>query len=121
MEETREYYAKKREEWLLIDSTPKYLIKVEQALTEEKNRVRDYLNPASEEKLLREVEDEILDRVKTDLLHKERSGCCVLFANDESEDLQRMFCLFSRLENGLQPMASIVEKFICARLGSGEK
>ena len=36
-----------------------------------------------------------------------------LLANDKSEDLQRMFRLFSRLENGLQPMASIVEKFIC--------
>ena len=34
-----------------------------------------------------------------------------LLANDKSEDLQRMFRLFSRL--GLQPMASIVEKFIC--------
>ena len=132
LDTTREYYAKKREEWLLMDSTPEYLIKVEQALTEEENRVRDYLNPASEDKLLHVVEDEILDRVKTDLLHKEGSGCWVLLANDKSEDLQRMFRLFSRLENGLQPMASIVEKFICgmgneivqqrqSRLDSGEK
>jgi len=132
LDTTREYYAKKKEEWLLMDSTPEYLIKAEQALTEEKNRVRDYLNPASEDKLLRVVEDEILDRAKTNLLHKEGSGCWVLLANDKSEDLQRMFRLFSRLENGLKPMASIVEKFICGmgneivqqrqyRLDSGEK
>lgn len=66
------------------------------------------------------------------LLEKEGSGCSVLLANDKAEDLQRMFQLFSRLENGLHPMASIVEKFVTsqgnaciekrqARLDSGQK
>eukprot|EP00979_Chaetoceros_neogracilis_P008475 scaffold1887_cov267-Chaetoceros_neogracile.AAC.8 len=129
---TREYYAKKREEWIVADSTPEYLIKAEKVLLEEKNRVHDYLNPASEGKLLRVVEEEILEKVETVLLEKEGSGCRVLLSNDKSEDLQRMFHLFSRLENGLQPIASIVEKFICdmgneivqqrqSRLDSGEK
>jgi|AntRauTorckE5430_2_1112549.scaffolds.fasta_scaffold03384_2 cullin 1 len=128
---TREYYAKKREEWIVADSTPEYLIKAEKVLLEEKNRVHDYLNPASEGKLLRVVEEEILEKVETVLLEKEGSGCRVLLSNDKSEDLQRMFHLFSRLENGLQPIASIVEKFICdmgneivqqrqSRLDSGE-
>jgi cullin 1 len=107
------------------------LIKAEKVLLEEKNRVHDYLNPASEGKLLRVVEEEILEKVETVLLEKEGSGCRVLLSNDKSEDLQRMFHLFSRLENGLQPIASIVEKFICdmgneivqqrqSRLDSGE-
>ena len=132
LDATREYYAKKREEWIVADSTPEYLIKAEKVLTEEKNRVHDYLNPASEGKLLRVVEEEILEKVETVLLEKEGSGCRVLLSNDKSEDLQRMFRLFSRLENGLQPIASIVEKFISdmgneivqqrqARLDSGEK
>jgi cullin 1 len=132
LESTREYYAKKRQEWIATDSTPDYLIKAEAALNEERNRVADYLNQSSESKLLKVVEEEILEKVETVLLEKEGSGCRVLLANDKSEDLQRMFRLFSRLENGLNPMASIVENFICgmgmdviirrqARLDGGEK
>lgn len=132
LDATRKYYAKKREEWMVSDSTPEYLIKAEKVLTEEKNRVHEYLNPASEGKLLRVVEEEILKKVETNLLEKEGSGCRVLLSNDKSEDLQRMFRLFSRLEDGLQPIAAIVERFICdmgnevlqqrqSRLESGEK
>lgn len=132
LEATRAYYARKREDWIAKDSTPDYLIKVEKALNEEKTRVAEYLNPASEPKLRRVVEDEILQKVQMNLLEKEGSGCRVLLANDKAEDLKRMFQLFSRLESGLQPMANIVESFITemgsacvdkrqARLDSGEK
>jgi len=132
LEATRSYYGRKREDWIAKDSTPDYLIKAEKALGEEKTRVIEYLNPATEPKLRRVVEDEILQKVQTNLLEKEGSGCAVLLANDKTDDLKRMFQLFSRLDNGLQPMADIVQKFITsqgvacvekreARLESGEK
>ena len=116
----------------MTDSTPEYLIKAEQVLTEESNRVKEYLNRGTETKLLEAVEDEILQKVLKQLLEKEGSGCKVLLANDKSEDLQRMFKLFGRLENGLAPMAEIVKHYISsmghevldqrqARLDEGEK
>lgn len=128
---TREYYAKKREDWI-NDSTPDYLIKAEEALNEERERVQDYLNSSSEPKILKVVEEEILERVEMVLLEKESSGCRALLQNDKSEDLQRMFRLFSRLENGLNPMSAILQNFISsmgddiinrrqARLDGGEK
>jgi len=128
---TREYYARKREDWI-NNSTPDYLIKAEDALDEERKRVEDYLNTSSEAKLLKVVEEEILEKVEMLLLEKESSGCRALLQNDKSEDLQRMFRLFSRLENGLNPMASILQNFITstgediinrrkARLDGGEK
>lgn len=78
------------------------------------------------------VEDEILQKVQNALLTKEGSGCKVLLENDKSEDLQRMFKLFARLEQGLAPMAEIVQAYIAskghdilnqrqARLDAGEK
>lgn len=132
LEATRAYYARKREDWISRDSTPDYLVKAENALTEERARVVEYLNSSSEPKIRRVVEDEILQKVQSNLLEKEGSGCRVLLANDKSEDLQRMFNLFSRLESGLQPMATIVENFITsmgtacidkrqARIDGGEK
>merc|ERR1711862_865388 len=111
-ENTREYYAKRRQEWIASDSTPDYLIKAERSLNEERNRVADYLNSATESKLLRVCEEEILEKVEQMLLEKEGSGCRALLTNDKSEDLRRMFRLFSRLEKGLNPMADIVQKFI---------
>lgn len=128
---TQEYYAKKREDWI-NDSTPDYLIKAEEALNQERERVHDYLNPSSEVKILKVLDDEILERVEMVLLEKESSGCRALLQNDKSEDLQRMFRLFSRLENGLNPMAAILQSFISsmgddiinrrqARLDGGEK
>eukprot|EP00522_Entomoneis_paludosa_P012166 CAMPEP_0172446934 /NCGR_PEP_ID=MMETSP1065-20121228/6368_1 /TAXON_ID=265537 /ORGANISM="Amphiprora paludosa, Strain CCMP125" /LENGTH=759 /DNA_ID=CAMNT_0013198123 /DNA_START=126 /DNA_END=2405 /DNA_ORIENTATION=- len=147
LESTREYYAKKRDEWI-NDSTPDYLIKAEDALTDERTRVSDYLNANSEGNLLKVVEEELLEKVETELLEKESSGCRALLQNDKSEDLQRMFRLFSRLESsnnssnanasatpnsaGLQPIATIVQDFITnqgmdvvqrrqARLDGGEK
>jgi cullin 1 len=128
---TQEYYAKKREDWI-NDSTPDYLIKAEDALNQERERVHDFLNPSSELRILKVVEEEILERVEMVLLEKESSGCRALLQNDKSEDLQRMFRLFSRLENGLNPMAAILQNFISsmgddiinrrqARLDGGEK
>ena len=132
LDATREYYGKKREEWIVRDSTPEYLIKAEQVLNEESARVKEYLNLATEPKLLKVVEEEILEKVELTLLEKEGSGCKVLLANDKSEDLQRMFKLFARLDNGLVPMAEIVQSYIAsmghevlnqrqARLDGGEK
>lgn len=46
------------------------------------------------------------------LLEKEGSGCKVLLANDKSDDLSRMYRLFSRLPRGLEPMAEIIKDHI---------
>lgn len=108
---TREYYAKKRDEWINL-STPEYLIKAEEALDSEKARVHDYLNNSSESKLLKVVEEEILEKVEMALLEKESSGCRALLQNDKSDDLQRMFRLFARLENGLHPIATMLQEFV---------
>jgi len=136
LDSTREYYAMKRQKWIVEDSTPDYLIKAERVLNEERNRVMEYLNLASESKLLRVCEEEILEKVEMNLLEKEGSGCRILLANDKVDDLKRMFRLFSRLEGGpdkgLNPIANIVQTFIStmgnelilkrqARLDGGEK
>ena len=112
LDATRSFYALKSQEWIVTDSTPEYLIKAEHALEEEKVRVGEYLHPSSESKLLRVCLEELLEKVEMVLLEKEGSGFMALLANEKSEDLIRMFALFSRVENGLNPMANMVEQFI---------
>mmetsp|Transcript_10856 Transcript_10856/g.33497 ORF Transcript_10856/g.33497 Transcript_10856/m.33497 type:complete len:745 (-) Transcript_10856:58-2292(-) len=109
---TKEYYARKSQEWVESDDTPTYLAKAEVALDAEKARVSHYLNTASEPKLLRVCEHEILELRETVLLEKEGSGCRALLANDKAADLSRMYRLFSRVPNGLPPMAALVRAHI---------
>ncbi len=113
LEAMRIYYGQKRKDWIAKCSTPLYLTKTEKALEEEKTRIMEHLNfLITEPKICKVVEDEILQKVQMNLLEKKGSGCIFLLANNKTNDLQRMFHLFSRLESGLQTMAKIVEKFI---------
>ena len=109
---SKEFYARKASEWLAVDSTPAYLIKIEDVLEQEKARVQAYLNPETDAKLMRVIDEEALEKRQTDLLEKEGSGCRVLLVNDSFEDLGRMFRLFARLPDGLVPMAEIVRQHI---------
>jgi len=111
LDATREYYVRKRDAWI-NDSTPNYLIKAENALNEERTRLSEYLNSNTEKKILSVMDEEILEKVETTLLEKENYGCKGLLQNDKLDDLQGMFRLFQRLENGLVPMAAIVQKFM---------
>lgn len=67
----REFYSLKASSWMVDDSTPAYLQKVERILDEEKQRVLSYLNHESEKKVLHVVESEMLARKQTELLEKE--------------------------------------------------
>ena len=55
------------------------------------------MNPETEPKLMRAIEEEALEKRQEELLSKEGSGCRVLLSNDNFDDLQRMFRLFRRL------------------------
>jgi cullin 1 len=70
LNDTREFYARKSQEWLETDSTPVYLIKAENALEQEKARVANYLNSETEDKLLKVVIDELLDKHEATLLER---------------------------------------------------
>ena len=131
LQSTREYYSKHRQDWIVSYSMRDYLIKAERCLNEERNRVAEYLNSATEAKMLRVCEEEILGKVEQLLFEKEcvlekvqqillekEGGCRAIVTNDKIEDLHRVFRLFSRLEKGLNPVAEIIQKFI-SEMGNG--
>eukprot|EP00953_Heterococcus_sp_UTEX-ZZ885_P027119 14597-Heterococcus_DN1.PRE.1 len=93
---TREFYARKSQQWVENDSTPDYMVKAENALEAERARVASYLNSATEPKLLRVCDTEMLEKREQALLDKEGSGCRSLLKNEKHEDLSRMYRLFSR-------------------------
>lgn len=108
---TATFYSRKAAVWIQEDSCPDYMLKAEECLKRERDRVGHYLHASSEQKLLKEVEKEILAQYENQLIEKEHSGCAVLLRDDKTEDLSRMFRLFSRI-NGLQPVADIFRKHV---------
>jgi len=112
LEQTSVYYQKKTTDWLASDSTPVYLEKIENAISNEKIRVESYLNKETETKLLRVIESVGLEERLDEIIDKEGSGCLALLANDKLTDLERMYRMFSRLDGKLAPMADRFEKHV---------
>ena len=115
LKRTSDYYARQSRQWLEVDSIPIYLKKTELALKHELGRVRSYLHSSSESKLLTVCEYELLQTHKDALVDRENSGMIVLLAQDQNDDLMRMFNLFRRIPQGLMPMASTFKKFVLAQ------
>lgn len=109
---TASHYARKASVWIEEDSCPAYLIKAEECLGKEKERVGYYLHASSETKLLKEVERETLSEYETRLLEKEHSGAAALLRDDKTDDLARVFRLFKRVPSGLPPVAEIFKKHV---------
>ncbi len=57
-------------------------------------------------------EVEMLQNHEMTLLEREGSGCRALLANERTEDLTRLYSLFSKIPDGLEPVAVIVKNHI---------
>ena len=61
------------------------------------------------------IEHEILAEHETKLLEKEGSGVSWLLNNDRKEDLARLFRLFTRIPNGVDPIAKAFKDHVMER------
>ncbi|KAG9134398.1 hypothetical protein Leryth_023789 [Lithospermum erythrorhizon] len=114
LKDTAAYYSRKASNWILEDSCPDYMLKAEECLKREKDRVAHYLHSSSETKLLEKVQNELLSVYATQLLEKEHSGCHALLRDDKVGDLSRMYRLFSKIPRGLEPVAHIFKQHVTA-------
>eukprot|EP00268_Persea_americana_P017604 TRINITY_DN184_c0_g1_i6.p1 TRINITY_DN184_c0_g1~~TRINITY_DN184_c0_g1_i6.p1 ORF type:complete len:769 (-),score=156.54 TRINITY_DN184_c0_g1_i6:511-2817(-) len=131
LNDTAAYYSRKASNWILEDSCPDYMIKAEECLRKEKDRVSHYLHSSSEQKLLEiiskeyghqshmgyyvhKVQHELLSVYANQLLEKEHSGCHALLRDDKVDDLSRMYRLFSRIPRGLDPVSQIFKQHVTA-------
>eukprot|EP00243_Klebsormidium_subtile_P006329 TRINITY_DN2673_c0_g1_i1.p1 TRINITY_DN2673_c0_g1~~TRINITY_DN2673_c0_g1_i1.p1 ORF type:complete len:750 (+),score=285.37 TRINITY_DN2673_c0_g1_i1:24-2252(+) len=110
--DTAEFYSRKASTWIVDDSCPDYMRKAEECLRKEKERVGHYLHQSSETKLLEKVQHELLTTYENQLLEKEHSGAHALLRDDKTEDLSRMYRLFSRVPKGLEPVATIFRQHV---------
>ncbi|TVU20871.1 hypothetical protein EJB05_30472 [Eragrostis curvula] len=101
---TADYYSKKSQAWILEDTCPEYMMKAEEYLQKEKERVKHYLHSSTEEKLMEVAQRELLAKHTDQILKK-------LLFDDKVEDLSRMFRLFSRID-GLAPVSKVFKEHV---------
>lgn len=114
LEDAASYYSLKASNWIMEDSCPDYMLKSEECLRKERERVSNYLHSSSEPKLVEKVQHELLVVYATQLLDKEQSGCRALLKDNKVDDLSRMYRLYHKITRGLEPIAAIFKQHITA-------
>ncbi|VFQ78578.1 unnamed protein product [Cuscuta campestris] len=114
LKDTAAFYARKASKWIVEDSCPDYMLKAEECLKKEKERVSHYLHPNSEAKLLEKVQNELLVVYANQQLENEHSGLRALLRDDEREDLSRMYRLFQKIPKGLDLVANMFKEHVTA-------
>ncbi|KAF5815344.1 putative cullin protein, neddylation [Helianthus annuus] len=114
LKDTAAYYSRKASNWISEDSCLDYMLKAEECLKREKDRVLIYLHVSSVPKRLEKVQHELLTVYATQLLGNEQSGFHALLRDDKVDDLSRMYRLFSMIPRGLERVSSMFKQYVTA-------
>ncbi|XP_059436145.1 cullin-1-like [Corylus avellana] len=76
------YYSRKASSWFSNYSCPEYMLKVEECLKSERDRVSHYLLTSTEQKLVEKVQHMLVVVYQPQQLEKDQSGCCDLLRDD---------------------------------------
>lgn len=113
LDHTRKFYQDESVQYISQNTCSDYLKKAEKRIREEKTRVENYLHETTMEKIQELCDEEwILAHYKT-LIHMENSGCSWMFEHDKVQDLERMFCLFTRVPQTLKEVQRVMMDCIC--------
>jgi len=106
------YYRVRSSAWVEAESCPDYLVRTEECLHKEGERADGYLHASTKEKMLKDVYRTLLSDHQSTLMQKENSGVSALLRDEKTDDLARMYRLFSLVPNGLEPVADFFEKHV---------
>eukprot|EP00906_Rhabdomonas_costata_P004426 RCo006541 len=113
LEATRAFYSRAASAWMSEPGGNRtYLKRVEKCLAEEDSRANSYLHTSSRQPVIGVVEAELLSRYQMAILEDVDSGAEALLESWKTEELQRMYRLFKRVNKGLDQMAAILRDFI---------
>lgn len=97
---TETYYKAESEKFVTENSVVEYMKKAESRLNEEDARVNLYLHSSTQRPLLKSCET-VLIKSHAEILHEEFQN---LLNHDRQADIQRMYCLLSRVPESLDPL-----------------
>lgn len=110
--DTENYFAKEAAEFIAANPVTEYMKKVEIRLKEEKERCDLYLHESTQDLLAKTLEKVLITK-QLELFQNEFGN---LLESNKDSDLERMYTLCDRVENGLDELRLALEKHI-ARQG----
>ncbi|KAK3441043.1 hypothetical protein EUGRSUZ_B01294 [Eucalyptus grandis] len=110
LKDSAAYYSRKASGWISEDSCPDFMLKAEECLNREKDRVSHYLHSSSEPKLLEKVQHELWSVYASQLFGKGHSGYHALLTDHKVENLSRMVRVFSKVPIFLDPLTNILKQ-----------
>jgi cullin 1 len=108
IESTVRYYKQESESFLAANSVSDYLKKAEERLREEEDRVERYLNAHTRKALISNCEHVLIREHATRMWESFQN----LLDYDKDEDLQKMYTLLSRIQEGLEPLWKKFEEHV---------
>lgn len=105
---TSDYYTRESAEFLATHSVVEYMKKAQTRLNEEAQRVRMYLHPTTDEKLVATCERVLIaDHAKVI-----QDEFLPLLQQDRENDYRRVYELLSRIEDGLVPIQDTFQNYV---------
>jgi cullin 3 len=104
LRESREFFRMESQRLLEDNSASVYLKRVERRIAEEGERAQHFLDPSTESRITKVVEDELIKYHMETIVEMEHSGVVHMLKTRKVEDLSCMYKLFSRVEGGLACM-----------------
>ena len=99
IDQSRSFFSREACDLIMTESCTEFLKKVEKRLKEERERVEALMDPRTENLILKVVDECFIKSHSKALAHMDNSGCIRLMDNMQIDDLNRMFLLFSRVQD----------------------
>ncbi|XP_031573108.1 cullin-3-like [Actinia tenebrosa] len=112
LEESAEFYKMEGQKFLAENSASIYIQKVEQRINEESERAKHYLDPSTEEAIVKVVEEELIRKHMKTIVDMENSGVIHMLKHNKIDDLARMYRLFSRVKDGLKTICDCMRGYL---------
>ncbi|CAH3152792.1 unnamed protein product [Porites evermanni] len=112
LEESAEFYKLEGQKFLAENSASVYIQKVEARINEESERAKHYLDPTTEEPIVKVVEEELIRKHMKTVVEMENSGVIHMLKHNKIEDLARMHRLFTRVKDGLKTVCDCMRGYL---------
>lgn len=109
LQATERLYAAEGQRLMRELAVPQYLAHVEKRLREENERLLHYLDPSTKWQLIHTIERQLLSEHLTGILGK---GLEALMDGPRLSDLTTLYCLFSRVKDGLSELCNHFNAYI---------
>lgn len=112
LEQSAEFYRSESQRYLNENCASTYIREVEQRIDEESKRAQRYLDSETEPKIVHVVEQELITNHMARIVEMENSGVVNMLRDQKIDDLNCMYRLLCRVQNGLQCIISCVSAYL---------